>query len=92
MSRRIVAAVGIASRLSSARFIFTSGATAEPKGVTITHANVLANIVPVETEIRKYRKWSIPFRADPFSESAAAEPYVRAVDGDLYPAGAARAK
>ena len=41
--------------------LFTSGATAEPKGVTITHANILANIVPVETEIRKYRKWSIPF-------------------------------
>jgi long-chain acyl-CoA synthetase len=44
-----------------AEIIFTSGATAEPKGVTITHANILANIVPVETEIRKYRKWSIPF-------------------------------
>ena len=41
--------------------LFTSGATAEPKGVTITHANLLANIVPVETEILKYRKWSIPF-------------------------------
>ena len=31
--------------------IFTSGATAEPKGVTITHRNVLANIVPIEREI-----------------------------------------
>lgn len=41
--------------------LFTSGATAEPKGVTITHANLLANIVPVETEIRKHRKWSVPF-------------------------------
>ena len=41
--------------------IFTSGATADPKGVTITHANILANIVPVEKEIRRYRKWSIPF-------------------------------
>ena len=44
-----------------AEIIFTSGATAEPKGVTITHANLLANIVPVENEILKYRKWSIPF-------------------------------
>jgi long-chain acyl-CoA synthetase len=44
-----------------AEIIFTSGATAEPKGVTITHANILANIVPVENEILKYRKWSIPF-------------------------------
>ncbi len=41
--------------------LFTSGATADPKGVTITHANLLANIVPVETEILKYRKWSVPF-------------------------------
>jgi long-chain acyl-CoA synthetase len=41
--------------------IFTSGATAEPKGVVITHRNVLANIVPVEREVRKYRRWSRPF-------------------------------
>jgi long-chain acyl-CoA synthetase len=44
-----------------AEIIFTSGATAEPKGVVITHRNVLANIVPVEREILKYRKWSKPF-------------------------------
>ena len=43
------------------QIIFTSGATAEPKGVTITHANILANIIPVEQEILKYRKLSIPF-------------------------------
>jgi long-chain acyl-CoA synthetase len=44
-----------------AEIIFTSGATAEPKGVVITHRNVLANIVPVEREILKYRKWGRPF-------------------------------
>ncbi len=44
-----------------AEIIFTSGATSEPKGVTITHRNVLANIVPVEGEVRKYRKWARPF-------------------------------
>ena len=44
-----------------AEIIFTSGATAEPKGVIITHRNVLANIVPVEHEILKYRKWGTPF-------------------------------
>ena len=44
-----------------AEIIFTSGATAEPKGVIITHRNVLANIVPVEREVRKYRKWARPF-------------------------------
>jgi long-chain acyl-CoA synthetase len=42
--------------------IFTSGATAEPKGVVITHRNVLANILPVEGEVRKYKKYGRPFR------------------------------
>src|SRR5690349_15751267 len=37
--------------------IFTSGATAEPKGVLITHRNILANIVPIEREIQKYQKY-----------------------------------
>ncbi len=41
-----------------AEIIFTSGATAEPKGVTITHRNILANVVPIEREIRKYQPWS----------------------------------
>ena len=44
-----------------AEIIFTSGATAEPKGVVITHRNILANIVPVEREILKYKKWATPF-------------------------------
>ncbi|MGC4085013.1 MAG: AMP-binding protein [Vicinamibacterales bacterium] len=45
-----------------AEIIFTSGATAEPKGVVITHKNVLANIVPVEQEVVKYRKYARPFQ------------------------------
>jgi long-chain acyl-CoA synthetase len=44
-----------------AEIIFTSGATADPKGVVITHRNILANIVPVEREVLKYRKWGRPF-------------------------------
>jgi long-chain acyl-CoA synthetase len=49
------------NRDTTAEIIFTSGATAEPKGVVITHRNVLANIVPVEKEVLKYRKWGTPF-------------------------------
>jgi long-chain acyl-CoA synthetase len=41
--------------------IFTSGATAEPKGVVIRHRNVMANIVPVEREVLKYRRYARPF-------------------------------
>ena len=44
-----------------AEIIFTSGATADPKGVVITHRNILANIVPIEREMAKYRKYMRPF-------------------------------
>jgi long-chain acyl-CoA synthetase len=46
---------------TTAEIIFTSGATADPKGVVLTHKNILANIVPVEREVLKYRKWGKPF-------------------------------
>ena len=44
------------------QIIFTSGATAEPKGVVIRHRNVMANIVPVEREVLKYKAYARPFR------------------------------
>jgi long-chain acyl-CoA synthetase len=44
-----------------AEILFTSGATAEPKGVQITHRNILANIVPVEMEVKKYVRYERPF-------------------------------
>ena len=48
------AAIGPADVLE---IVFTSGTTAEPKGVVITHGNVLGNIAPLETEIQKYLKY-----------------------------------
>jgi long-chain acyl-CoA synthetase len=45
--------------------VFTSGTTAEPKGVVITHGNVLANIAPLEREMQrylKYERWVHPVR------------------------------
>jgi long-chain acyl-CoA synthetase len=45
----------------TAEIIFTSGATSEPKGVVITHRNILANIVPIEREMAKYKKYARPF-------------------------------
>src|SRR4051812_9975789 len=47
---------------TTAEIIFTSGATAEPKGVVLTHKNILANIVPIEREMAKYKKYTLPFR------------------------------
>ena len=48
------AAVG---RNDTLQIVFTSGTTADPKGVVITHGNVLANIAPLEREMRGYLKY-----------------------------------
>lgn len=45
------------SRADTLEMIFTSGTTAEPRGVVISHGNVLANIEPMEREIQKYLKY-----------------------------------
>jgi long-chain acyl-CoA synthetase len=47
------------------QIVFTSGTTAEPKGVVITHGNALANIAPLEKEMQaylKYERWVHPVR------------------------------
>jgi long-chain acyl-CoA synthetase len=45
-----------------AQIVFTSGATADPKGVIIRHRNILANVVPVAKEIDKYKRYAKPFQ------------------------------
>jgi long-chain acyl-CoA synthetase len=44
-------------RRDIAQIIFTSGTTAEPRGVAISHGNILANVEPLEVEIRKYLRY-----------------------------------
>jgi len=52
-------------RNTIAEILYTSGTTAEPRGVVLTHGNFLANLEPIEQEIEKYRKherWMHPLR------------------------------
>jgi len=39
------------------QIVFTSGTTAEPRGVVISHGNILANLEPLEREIGAYLKY-----------------------------------
>src|SRR6185437_2210234 len=44
-----------------AEIVFTSGTTAEPKGVVISHRNLAAQIRPIEDQIAPYRRYVRPF-------------------------------
>lgn len=44
-----------------AQIIYTSGSTAAPKGVCLTHGNTLASLGPLEREIARYLRWERPF-------------------------------
>jgi long-chain acyl-CoA synthetase len=46
-----------AGRGDAVEIVFTSGTTAEPRGVVLTHGNLLANLQPIEKEIGKYRRY-----------------------------------
>ena len=53
------------TRSTIAEILYTSGTTAEPRGVVLTHGNFLANLEPLETginEYRKYERWFHPLR------------------------------
>jgi long-chain acyl-CoA synthetase len=53
------------TRKHVAQILFTSGTTAEPRGVVLTHGNFLANLEPLERGIapyRKYERWFHPLR------------------------------
>ncbi len=55
----------VIGRDDTLQIVFTSGTTADPKGVVITHGNVLANIDPLEREMQaylKYERWVHPVR------------------------------
>jgi len=45
------------ARTDLAQLVFTSGTTAEPKGVAISHGNLLANLEPLEAGILPYLKY-----------------------------------
>lgn len=46
-----------AHRKDPIEIVFTSGTTAEPRGVVLTHGNLLANLEPLENEIGSYRRY-----------------------------------
>jgi len=57
LNNKTTSAPAVPRREDVLQIVFTSGTTADPKGVVITHGNVLANIAPLDREIRAYLKY-----------------------------------
>lgn len=46
-----------AKRDDVVEIVFTSGTTAEPRGVVLTHGNLLSSLEPIEQEFLRYRRY-----------------------------------
>src|SRR5215469_9259351 len=56
------------AREDTAQIVFTSGTTADPRGVVLSHGNILASVDPIEREMPKYRKYERIFHPIRFLE------------------------